>query len=75
MIEDRTITQRKHLTTSKVASDLAGLFAFHARSAPTKEEALMLWRKAKECQAEAAKLEDSRVPDIGDLPVWLKDSS
>ena len=34
----------------------------------------MLWRKAKECQAEAAKL-DSRVPDIGDLPVWLKDSS
>ena len=35
----------------------------------------MLWRKAKECQAEAAKLEDSRVPDIGDLPVWLKDLS
>ena len=48
LIEVRNITQRNHLTTSKVASDLARLLALHARSAPIKEEALTLWRMAKE---------------------------
>jgi hypothetical protein len=60
-----------HLTAGKVASDLAKLLAFHARGAPTKEEALFLWRMAQECQAEAARLNDGKAPDIGDPPIRL----
>jgi hypothetical protein len=62
-----------HLTAEKVAADLAKLLALHARGAPSKEEAAMLWQMAQRCQAEVAKSDSGMMPDIGDPPACLKD--
>ena len=63
---------QSQLTTGKVASDMAKLLASHARTAPTKKEALMLWQMAERCQAEAAKLDGGTVSDIGEPPACIK---
>jgi hypothetical protein len=51
-----------HLTTEKVATDLAELLAFHARGAPTKEEAAMLWQMAQQCGSCHALADGAAVP-------------
>ncbi len=49
--------------------ELARLCAHNARIATSREVADELWRMAKEYQAQAAKLDGSTVPEIGDDPV------
>jgi hypothetical protein len=46
--------------------------AGNARSASTKQAARELWKIAQEYQAEAAKLDNGRLPDLGDPPQGLK---
>jgi hypothetical protein len=57
--------------TYREAAELAQLCARNARLASTKAVALELWRMAQEYQAEAAKLRNGKMPDIGDVPPWL----
>jgi hypothetical protein len=40
-----------------------------------KELAVELWNKAAKYQAEAAKLDNRKLPDIGNLPLWLRRSA
>ena len=42
---------------------------------PVKELAVELWNKAAKYQAEAAKLDNRKLPDIGNLPLWLRRSA
>ena len=48
--------------------DLARLCARNARIATSREVADELWRMAKEYQSQAAKIDGSAVPEIGDAP-------
>jgi hypothetical protein len=48
--------------------EVAVISARCARSASTKQVARELWEIAQEYQAEAAKLDSGRMPDIGDPP-------
>jgi hypothetical protein len=59
--------------TYSEASELALMSARNARSASTKQVARELWKMAQEYQAEAAKLGNGRVPDLGSPPDGLKD--
>jgi hypothetical protein len=52
--------------------ELAMMSARNARCASTKKVAQELWKIAQEYQAEAAKLGDGTLPDIGDPPQGLE---
>jgi hypothetical protein len=53
--------------------ELALMSARNARSASTEQAARELWKMAQEYQAEAAKLGNGRVPDLGSPPDRLKE--
>jgi hypothetical protein len=59
----------------KEAAELARICAHNARYASTRAVAVELWRMAEEYQAEAAKLKNGKMPDIGDVPAWLADQT
>ena len=52
--------------------ELAMMSARNARCASTKQVARELWKIAQEYQAEAAKLDNGRMPDIGEPPQELE---
>ena len=52
--------------------ELAVMSARCARGASNKQTARELWKIAQEYQAEAAKVDSDRVPDIGDPPQGLE---
>jgi hypothetical protein len=52
--------------------ELAVISARSARGASNKQVARELWMIAQEYQAEAAKLDSDRVPDIGNPPQGLE---
>jgi len=52
--------------------ELAMMSARNARCASTKQAARELWKIAQEYQAEAAKLDNGRMPDIGEPPQELE---
>jgi histidinol-phosphate/aromatic aminotransferase/cobyric acid decarboxylase-like protein len=56
------------MRTYSKAFELAVMSARCARCASTKQVAQELWKMAKEYQAEAAKLGDGRIPDLGSPP-------
>jgi hypothetical protein len=51
--------------------ELAVMSARCARGASSKRVAQELWKIAQEYQAEAAKIDSDRVPDLGDPPRGL----
>jgi len=53
--------------------ELARMCARNARSASEKRVARELWKMAQEYQTEAAKLDDGKLPDLGDAPRWVED--
>jgi hypothetical protein len=53
--------------------ELAMMSARNARLASTKQVARELWKIAQEYQAAAAKLDNGRMPDIGEPPQELED--
>jgi hypothetical protein len=59
--------------TYNEAVKLAEMSARSARYASTKQIARELWKIAQEYQAEAAKLNGSTLPDIGEPPQGLED--
>jgi hypothetical protein len=61
------------MRTCSEALELALMSARNARSASTKQAARELWKMAQEYQAEPAKLDNGRVPDLGSPPDSLKD--
>jgi hypothetical protein len=60
------------MRTYSEALELAIMSARNARLAANKRVAHELWKMAREYQAEAAKLGDGRVPDIGDPPLGVE---
>jgi hypothetical protein len=52
--------------------ELAVMSARCARGASSKQVAHELWKIAQEYQAEAAKLDSDRVPDIGEPPQGIR---
>jgi hypothetical protein len=52
--------------------ELAEMSARCARSASNSRVAQELWKIAQEYQAEAAKIDSDKVPDIGDPPQGLE---
>jgi hypothetical protein len=52
--------------------ELAKLCANQSRVSFSKETAAELWRMAKEYQAEAAKLNGDKSPEIGKPPRWIR---
>ena len=52
--------------------ELARQCALQSRIATNKEVAIELWKMAKEYQAEAAKLNGGKLPDIGDEALLWK---
>ena len=56
------------MRTYTEAVELAVMSARCARGASNKRTARELWKIAQEYQAEAAKIDSDRVPDIGDPP-------
>jgi len=55
------------------ALQLALMSARNARQTSDNQTARELWRIAQEYQAEAAKLGEGKLPDIGDPPQGLED--
>jgi hypothetical protein len=47
----------------------------NARYTSNKQTACELWKIAKEYRAEAAKLGDGGLPDVGDPPRWIEDEN
>ena len=56
------------MRTYDEALELAVMSARNARLSANKQVARELWKIAQEYQAEAAKLANGRLPDIGDPP-------
>jgi hypothetical protein len=56
------------MRTYSEALELALMSARNARSASNKQVARELWKIAQEYQAKAAKLDNGRLPNIGDPP-------
>ena len=52
--------------------DLARSCALNARLAPSRELSAELWKMAAKYRAEAAELNGGALPDIGNLPLWLR---
>jgi len=52
--------------------ELAMMSARNARCASTQQAARELWKIAQEYQAKAAKLDNGRMPDIGEPPQELE---
>jgi hypothetical protein len=61
------------MRTYSEAFELATMCARHSRLASTKQVARVLWKMAREYQAEAAKLDNGKMPDLGDPPQVLED--
>jgi hypothetical protein len=61
------------MRTYSEALELALMSARNARLSSNKQVARELWRIALEYQAEAAKLGDGKVPELGDPPLRLED--
>ena len=56
------------MRTYSEMAQLAKMCATNARSASSGEVAAVLWKMAREYQAEAAALDSGKLPDIGDPP-------
>ena len=54
------------------AFELAIMCARNARLSSNKEVARELWKMAQEYRAEAAKLDNGRLPDLGNPPLGLE---
>jgi len=52
--------------------ELARLCANQARAASAKDVAVTLWRMAQEYQGRAARLDDGKLPDIGEKPTFAR---
>jgi hypothetical protein len=61
------------MRTYSEAFELAMMCARNARLASTKQVARELWKMAQEYQAEAAKLGNGKVPDLGSPPQGLEE--
>jgi hypothetical protein len=61
------------MRTYSEAFELAMMCARHSRLASTKQVAHELWKMAREYQAEAAKLDNGKMPDLGNPPQGLED--
>jgi hypothetical protein len=61
------------MDTHNEAFELATMCARNARLAANKRVARELWKMAQEYQAEAAKFENGRMPDLGLPPRALED--
>lgn len=59
--------------THSEAFELAIMSARHSRIAANKRVARALWKMAQEYQAEAAKLDSGRMPELGNPPQGLED--
>jgi len=55
------------------ALDLAMMSARSARLSSNQQVARELWKIAQEYQAEAAKLDNGRLPDLGNPPQGIED--
>jgi hypothetical protein len=55
------------------AFELAMMSARYSRLAANKRVARELWKMAQEYQAQAAKLDSGRMPDLGNPPNGLQD--
>ena len=60
------------MRTYREALELALMSARNARLTSDKQTARELWKIAQEYQAEAAKLDNGRMPDIGEPPQELE---
>lgn len=58
------------MRTHEQAAELAIICARQAHLTIDRRVAEELWRMAKEYQAEAAKLDSGKLPDIGEPPPW-----
>jgi hypothetical protein len=63
------------MRTYNQALELAMMCARNARLSSNKQVARELWKMAQEYQAEAAKLDDGRLPSLGNQPQWLQEQS
>ena len=61
------------MRTYNEAAELAKMCARNARASSEKRVARELWKMAQEYQAEAAKLDDGRLLDLGTAPQWVED--
>ena len=61
------------MRTYSEALELAVMSARNARLSRTKQVARELWKMAQEYQAEAAKPDGGRMPDIGEPPQGQED--
>jgi hypothetical protein len=61
------------MRTYREALELAEMSARCARSASNSRVAQELWKIAQEYQAQAAKIDSDRMPDIGEPPQGLED--
>ena len=59
--------------TYSEALKLALMSARNARFTSNKQTARELWKIAQEYQAEAAKFDNGRMPDLGDPPQGIED--
>jgi hypothetical protein len=60
------------MRTYSEALELAIMCARNARLSSNKQVARELWKMAQEYQAEVAKLDSGRMPDLGETPPWLE---
>jgi len=60
------------MRTYSEALELATMCARNARLSSNKQVARELWKMAQEYQAEAAKLDNGRQPELGDPPQELE---
>jgi hypothetical protein len=60
------------MRTYSEALELAIMCARNARLTSNRQVARELWKMAQEYQAEVAKLDNGRMPDLGDTPPWLE---
>ena len=56
------------MRTYSEALELARMCARNAHTSSDKRVACELWKMAQEYQAEAAKLDDGKLPELGDPP-------
>ena len=61
------------MRTYSEALELALMSARNARLSSTKQAARELWKMAQEYLAEAAKLGDGKLPDLGEPPRGIED--
>jgi hypothetical protein len=61
------------MRTYSEAAELAKMCARNERASSEKRVARELWKMAQEYQAEAAKLDDGRLLDLGTAPQWVED--